>query len=86
MAFTSVYNVDDKVKQLNGNCLFDTDANFVVCDNSATTHICKDREMFVTFKETTSGMVVTIGGKLNQPLGIGTVKWTWKDVNGVSEN
>ena len=84
MAFTSVYNVDDKVKQSNGNFLFDTDANFVVCDNSANTHICKDREMFVTFKETTSGMVATIGGKLNQPSGIGTVEWTWKDDNGVS--
>ena len=83
MAFTSVYNVDDKVKQSNGNCLFDTDASFVVCDNSANTHICNDKEMFITFKKTTSGMVATIGGKLNRPEGIGTVEWKWKDDEGV---
>ena len=38
--------------------------------------------MFVTFNETASGLVATIGGKLNQPAGIGTVKWTWKDDGG----
>ena len=38
--------------------------------------------MFVTFNETTSGLVATIGGKLNQPAGIGMVKWTWKDGGG----
>ena len=38
--------------------------------------------MFVTFKATTVGMLATIGGKLNQPAGIGTVKWTWKDDGG----
>ena len=35
--------------------------------------------MFVTFKATTVGIVATIRGKLNQPDGIGMVKWTWKD-------
>ena len=35
--------------------------------------------MFATFNETTAGLVATIGGKLNQPGGIGTVKCTWKD-------
>ena len=34
--------------------------------------------MFVTFNATTAGLVEKIGGKLNQPAGIGTVKWTWK--------
>ena len=34
--------------------------------------------MFVTFNKTTSGLVATIGGKLRQPTGIGTVQWTWK--------
>ena len=80
MAFTSVHNVDDKVKKSNRNCIFDTDAHFVVCDNLANTHICNDRNMFVTFKETTSSdMVATIGGKLNKPAGVGTVEWKWKD-------
>ena len=79
MAFTSVFNVDEKVKQSNGNCLFDTDGDSIVCDNSVNTHICKNRDMFVDFKETTVGMVATIGGKLNRPAGIGTVEWKWKD-------
>ena len=38
--------------------------------------------MFVTFNETTAVLVAEIGGKLNQPAGIGTVKWTWKDDGG----
>lgn len=84
VAFTSVYNVDDKVKTSSMNSIFDTDASFVVCDNSANTHICNDKNMFVTFKSTTSGMVATIGGKMNKPSGIGTVEWKWKDDEGAS--
>ena len=38
--------------------------------------------MFVTFNETTAGLVATIGGKPNQPAGIGTVKWKLKDDGG----
>ena len=30
----------------------------------------------------TVGLVAKIRGKLNQPVGIGTVKWTWKDYGG----
>ena len=82
MAFTSVYNVDDKVKQPNGNCLFDTDASFVVCDNSANTHICNNKDMCVTFRKTTSGMVATIDSELNKPESMGTVEWKWKDDKG----
>ena len=81
MAFTSAYNVDDKVNDTHHG-LFDTDASFVVCDNSANTHICNDKSMFKTFSSTTSGLVATIGGKLNRPSGIGTVEWTWKDDDG----
>ena len=55
----------------------------MVCDNSANTHICNNRDMFVTFKETKVGMVATIGVNLNKPAGIGTVKWTRKDDGGV---
>ena len=84
MVFTSVYNVDDKLANSNGKVVFDTDAEFVVCDNSANTHICNNKAMFVSFKETTSGMVATTGGKMNRPGGIGTVEWTWKDDSGVS--
>ena len=84
MVLTSVHNVDDKVKQSNGNCLFDRDADFVVCDNFANVHICNKNDMFVTFKETTSRMVAAIGGKLNMPKGIDTVEWKWKDDKGVT--
>ena len=82
MAFTSVYNVDDKVRQSSDNFTLDTDSSFVVCDNSANTHICNNRGMFTSFQETTSGMVAAIGGKLNRPGGIGHIKWSWKDDNG----
>ena len=82
ITLTSAYNVDDKIKQYNGNSIFDTDASFVVCDNSENTHICNSRGMFVTFNETTAGLVTTIEDKLNQPAGIGTVKWTLKDDGG----
>ena len=74
VALTSAYNVDDKVKQSNGTSIFDTDTSFVVCDNLANTHICNNRDMFVTFNATTAGLVATIGGKLNQPAGVGTMK------------
>ena len=79
MALTSAYNVDDKVNKSNGNSIFDTDASFVVFDNSVNTHICNKRDMFVTFKATTAGLVATVRGKLMHPPGIGTVKLTWKD-------
>ena len=82
VALTSTYNVDDKVNKSNGNIIFDTDANFVVCDNSSNTHIFNNRDVFITFKATTAGLVATIGGKLNQPAGIGMVKLTWKDGGG----
>ena len=63
--------------------MFNTDATFVVCDNSANTHICNNKSMFTEFKEKNKGIVATIGVKLNRPEGIGTVKWKWKDDNGV---
>ena len=34
--------------------------------------------MFVTFNATVADLIATIGDKLNQPAGTGTVKWTWK--------
>ena len=52
----------------------------MVCENSANTHICKDMDMFVTVKETTTvGIVATIGGKSNQPSITVTLKWTKKE-------
>ena len=83
MAFSSLFNVNDKVNESNGNSMFDTNATFVVCDNSSNTHIWNNRSMFTEFKEKNKDIVATIGGKLNRPAGIGTVKWKWKDDNGV---
>ena len=74
IALTSDYNVDDKVEKFNGTSIFDTDGSFVVCDNSANTHIFNNRDMYVTFNETPAGLVATIGGKLNHPARIGMVK------------
>ena len=70
---TSDYNVDDKVKKSNDNSIFDTDASFVVCDNLENNHIFNNRDVFITFKATTAGLVAPVGGKLNQPAGIGMV-------------
>ena len=39
--------------------------------------------MFTKFKKTNKFIVATIGGKLNRLAGISTVKWKWKDDNGV---
>ena len=87
MAFSSVYNVDEKVTQASaGNCQFDTDSNFFVCDNAANTHICNKQDMFKDFQATSSGLVATIGGKLNRPAGNGTVSWKWKDDKGVAHS
>ena len=83
VSFTSVLNVDDKVNKSNSNSMFDTDATFVVCDNSENNHICNNRSMFYDFKEPNKGIVAKIGGNLNWPAGIGTVKWKRKDDNGV---
>ena len=79
VAFTSAYNVDDIAKRLSSNSMFDTDAAFVVCNNLTNTHICNDKNMHADFKETSRGMVATIGGKLNSPSRIGTIKGKWKD-------
>ena len=54
----------------------------MVCDNSANIHIFNNRDMFVTFNETTAGLVAKIGGELYQPAEIWMVKWTWKGDGG----
>ena len=70
MAFTPVYNVGNVVNQTSRKGLFDTDASFVVCNNSSNTHIFNDCNMFVTFESTSSDMVANIGNKTNIPSGI----------------
>eukprot|EP00956_Cyclotella_meneghiniana_P036772 scaffold130371_cov40-Cyclotella_meneghiniana.AAC.4 len=82
MALTTVYNLDQRVQDLTGSAVtFDSDANFVVCDNSANTHICNDKSMFTELRPIVDqSTVATIGGKNSRPTGIGTVKWSWDDV------
>ena len=84
MAFATVYNLDQRLQDLTGNAVsFDSDAHFVVCDNSANTHICNDKSMFTTLDEVQNqSTVATIGGKNSRPSGIGTVKWSWDDSTG----
>ena len=84
MVFATVYNVDEKVKQLESKTVyFDTDNQFVICDNAANTHICNDKRMFINLTdEVNPSTVATIAGKNSLPKGIGTVKWTWLDDDG----
>jgi hypothetical protein len=83
MVFASIYNIDEKVKNLSEKSVyFDTDTSFVICDNSANTHICNDKSIFSELREISSPTTVaTIGGKNSQPSGIGTVIWSWQDDN-----
>ena len=66
VSFTSVFNVDDKLNKSNSNSMFDIDATFVVCDNSANTQICNNRSMFTKFnfflKESWPQLVVSSTG------------------------
>jgi hypothetical protein len=75
MVFASIYNIDEKVKNLSEKSVyFDTDTSFVICDNSANTHICNTKHMFSELHELeTPNTVATIGGKNSRPSGIGTV-------------
>ena len=84
MVLATVYNIDEKVKQLSEKTVyFNTDTDFVICDNSANTHICNNKKMFTQYRDLTDiRHIVTIGGKNSKPTGIGSVKWSWQDDNG----
>ena len=85
LVFATVCNIDQKVQSLSDKSVhFDTDTAFVVCDNSANTHICNDKELFTELQPIGDTChVATIGGKNSKPSGIGTVKWSWLDDTGV---
>eukprot|EP00804_Cyclotella_cryptica_P006349 CCRYP_010170-RA/>CCRYP_010170-RA protein AED:0.80 eAED:0.80 QI:0/-1/0/1/-1/1/1/0/108 len=80
----TVYNIDEKVKQLSEKTVyFDTDTDFVICDNSANRHIYNNKKMFTQYCNLTDARnVATIGGKNSKPTGIGIVNWSWQDDNG----
>ena len=76
-------NIDDKINGAE-SVRFDADSVTVVCDNSANVHVCNDKSCFVgEIKLDRSLQVATIGGKKNTSAGIGTVRWKWKDDDGV---
>ena len=60
----------------------------VVCDNSANSHICRHRHMFVgrIVKIYSRTGVATIGGEDLHLSGIGTVKWSWDNEEGKTHN
>ena len=61
---------------------FDSDGTTVVCDNSATGHICNDKSLFVgELRPATGECVMTVGGD-DRPAGVGTVEWSWLDDDG----
>jgi hypothetical protein len=84
MVFAKVYNLDQRIAQLNEKTVFfDTDTEFVVCDNSANTHVCNNKSMFTELHPIENPThVATIGGRNTLPSGIGQVKWSWSDDNG----
>ena len=59
-------------------------SDVVLIDNCATTHICKDRKSFISYKSLPSDAspVGTIGDKPVYAAGIGAVRWSWKDDEG----
>ena len=82
-AHAIVLNIDDKVGG-SASVRFDADSVTVVCDNSANVHVCNDKNCFVgEIKLDNDLQVATIGGKENTSAGIGTVRWKWKDDEGV---
>ena len=63
---------------------FDSDSTTIVCDNSANVSICNTKSMYVgEMQQIHNTNVATIGGKGHPVSGIGTVKWHWKDDDGV---
>ena len=68
---TTVLNVDERVRTRD-LLPYDTDSTNMVCDNSASVHICNKQNMFVgEIRKCTNQGVDTIGGKGHQPSGIG---------------
>ena len=76
-------NIDDRVSNTS-SVRFDADSLTVICDNSANVHICNNKGSFVGDIEMDKSLqVATIGGKQNASAGSGTVRWKWKDDDGV---
>ena len=84
MALTTVLNVDERVRT-RYLLPYDTDYTTMVYDNSANVHICNKQNMFVgEIRNCTNEVVATIGGKGQQPSGIGNVRWIWRNDSGKS--
>ena len=65
----------------------DTDALAIICNNSATVHICNDKSMFVgTIHSTDKHYVTIIDGSRNTSSDMGPVRWCWKDNAGKQHN
>jgi hypothetical protein len=64
MVFATVYNLDEKLNNMTENSVFfDTDKTFVICDNSANTHICNDKSKFTHYRELTDGKMTMAHSK-----------------------
>ena len=76
----TAFNVDKRVPSTYLIDFDDSAVATIICDNSANIHICNDRNMFESMATANVNKVVaTIGGQVNFPKGIGTVKWSWRD-------
>ena len=79
-AHCTAFNVDKRVPSTYLVDFDDSAIATIICDNSANIHICNDRNMFASMTAASVNKVVaTIGGQVNFPAGIGTVKWSWRD-------
>ena len=84
-AFTTQYTTILALQiETSENLGFAPDCDTVVCDNSANSHICQHRHMFVgeIGKIDPRTGVSTIGGEDLRLSGIGTVHWSWDDDEG----
>ncbi len=64
--------------------LFDTDGLTFVMDNSANTHVCRDKLLFVGDLRASNISLDTANGANGPQLQLGTIKVSWQDDNGDS--
>ena len=83
---TSVTALTSEQLEAHSKCMdFSPGQDTVIIDNCANAHIWNKRHHFTNFREFRSKeqVVSTIGGKQHFPLGIGSVKVSWRDDNDV---
>ena len=84
--FDIVLNIDQRLRKMGGSGMFSFDSNLtrIVCGNSANVSICNTQSMFVgEIRQIHNTKVATIGSKGHPDSSIVTVRWHWKDADGI---